>query len=82
MSVKIRLMRTGSTNDACFRCVATDSRTPRDGRCIEQLGWYDPKREGVNYQLKLDRIADWVGKGAQVSKTVASLVRKAKRATA
>lgn len=80
MAVKIRLMRTGSTNDACFRCVATDSRTPRDGRCIEQLGWYDPKRKGANFQLKLDRIDYWVRKGAQVSHTVASLVRKANRA--
>ena len=80
MAVKIRLMRTGSTNDSCFRCVATDSRSPRDGRCLEQLGWYDPKRGGVNFLLKLDRIDHCVQKGAQVSHTAASLIRKAKLA--
>ena len=53
MAVKVRLTRTGARNDACFRLVAADSRSPRDGRFIEILGWYDPKKEGVNFDLKL-----------------------------
>jgi small subunit ribosomal protein S16 len=80
MAVKIRMTRKGSTNDPSFRCVAADSRSPRDGRFIELLGWYDPKRKDKNYELKLDRIEEWVRKGATVSDTVASLVRRARRA--
>ncbi len=79
MSVKIRLTRTGATNDACYRVVAADSRAPRDGRFLEILGWYDPGLKGVNYNIKLDRIDHWIGVGAQVSDTVASLVRKARK---
>jgi len=82
MAVKIRLTRTGATNDACYRVVAAASRSPRDGRRLEILGWYDPGLTGVNYKLKLDRIDHWIGVGAQVSDTVASLVRKARKAVA
>jgi small subunit ribosomal protein S16 len=81
MSVKVRMTRTGGTNDICYRVVATDSRSPRDGRCLEILGWYDPKKPGINFQLKHDRIEHWVKHGAQVSDTVRSLLRKAKKAT-
>ncbi len=77
MAVKVRLTRTGANKDNCFRVVATDSRNPRDGRFIETLGWYDPKREGVNFSLKLERIAYWKGVGAELSDTVRSLVRRA-----
>jgi small subunit ribosomal protein S16 len=59
--------------------VATDGRSPRDGRYLENLGWYDPKKGGVNFALKLDRIAYWKDKGAQLSDTVRSLVRKASK---
>jgi small subunit ribosomal protein S16 len=79
MAVKIRLTRTGATNDACYRVVAADTRSPRDGRRLEILGWYDPGQTGVNFKLKLDRIDYWIGVGAQVSDTVASLVRKARK---
>lgn len=77
MSVKIRLRRVGANNDVSYRVVATDSRSPRDGRFIEVLGWYDPKKTGVNYLLKLDRIQHWTSRGAVVSDTVASLIKKA-----
>jgi small subunit ribosomal protein S16 len=60
--------------------VATDSRAPRDGRFLEILGWYDPKREGENYKLDMDRVGYWQSKGAQVSETVGSLLRRARRA--
>jgi small subunit ribosomal protein S16 len=79
MAVKIRLKRTGTTNEACFRVVAADARSPRDGRNLETLGWYTPTQPGVNFKLKLDRIDHWVGNGAQVSDTVASLIRKSRK---
>ena len=78
--VKIRLRRTGcNNNNASFRVVATDERCPRDGKFLEILGWYDPKREGENFKLDMDRVVYWQSKGAQLSETVASMVRKAKK---
>jgi len=59
--------------------VATDSRSPRDGKFLETLGWYDPKREGENYKLDWERVSYWTSRGAQLSETVASLVRKHQR---
>jgi small subunit ribosomal protein S16 len=81
MAVKIRLRRMGANNDISFRVVATDSRSPRDGRCLEVLGWYNPRAKGETFRLKLDRIAYWKSQGAVVTDTVASLVRKAQKAT-
>ena len=78
--VKIRLRRTGCNNNASYRVVAADERSPRDGKFLEILGWYEPKREGENFKLDLDRVAHWQSKGAQLSETVASMVRKAKKA--
>ena len=80
MSVKIRLTRTGAKNSASFRVVAADSRSPRDGRFLEILGWYDPNMKGVNYELKQDKIEEWKNKGAQLSDTVRSLLKKARNA--
>ena len=77
--IKIRLRRTGCNNNASFRVVATDERSPRDGKFLEILGWYDPKREGENFKLDMDRVSYWQSKGAQMSETVASMVRKAKK---
>lgn len=80
MSVKVRMRRSGGKNDICYRIVATDSRSPRDGSFLENLGWYDPKREGANFSLKLDRIEHWKSKGAILSATVKSLIRRSKKA--
>jgi small subunit ribosomal protein S16 len=80
--VKIRLRRTGCNNNNSFRVVATDERSPRDGKFLEILGWYLPKQEGVNFKVDMERIAYWVSKGAQLSETVASIVRKTKKASA
>ena len=80
MSVKIRMRRTGGKNDICYRIVAADSRSPRDGSFLELLGWYDPKKAGTNFLLKLDRIEYWKSKGAIISDTVRSLIRKSKKA--
>ena len=80
MSVKVRLTRTGANRDNTFRVVATDTRNPRDGRFNEILGWYDPKKKGVNFGLKLDRIEHWIKNGAIVSETVRSLLKRNARA--
>jgi len=82
MAVRIRMTRTGANRDISFRVVATDSRSPRDGQYIELLGWYDPKRSGENCKLKLDRIEYWRKKGAGISATVASLLRRVQRQAA
>jgi len=78
--VKIRLRRTGCNNNAAYRVVAADARSPRDGKFLEILGWYTPKQDGENFKVDLERIAYWQSKGAQLSETVASMVRKAKKA--
>ena len=82
MSVKVRMRRTGGKNDICYRVVATDSRSPRDGSYIEGLGWYDPKKPGINFQINVERIEYWKSKGAIISDTVKSLVKKAKKPVA
>ena len=80
--VKIRLRKTGCNRLATFRVVACDSRSPRDGKCLEILGWSDPRKTADKFGLNLDRIAYWTSQGAQVSETVASLVKQAKKAAA
>jgi small subunit ribosomal protein S16 len=80
MAVRIRLKRIGARNQPAFRIVVADARSPRDGRFIEELGSYDPKRPGTNFTLNLARADYWLSKGAQPSETVASFIKKAKRA--
>ena len=81
MSVKIRLKRTGRHKDAHFRVVAVDSRKRRDGEVIEQIGHYHPQDEYPNAVIDLEKINDWVAKGAQMTDTVRSLVAKLKNAS-
>ena len=78
MAVAIRLRREGALNRPYFKVVVTDSRSPRDGKFIEIVGTYDPKKAGPNSTLKLDRIEHWISKGAQPSDTVRSLIKKIK----
>jgi small subunit ribosomal protein S16 len=82
MSVKIRMKRIGAKNTPVYRIVVADGRSPRDGKCIEELGTYQPLKKGENYTLKLDRANYWVSKGAQPSDTVASFIKKARKAAA
>ncbi len=77
MSVKIRMKRIGAKNQPAFRIVVADSRSPRDGKCIEEIGTYQPLKKGDNVTLKLERAQYWLSKGAQPSGTVASFIRKA-----
>jgi small subunit ribosomal protein S16 len=76
--VVIRLARGGAKKRPFFNVVVTDSRNARDGRFIERLGFYDPKApEGhESLRIALDRLTHWQGQGAQVSDTVARLVKQ------
>ncbi len=78
MAVKIRLRRMGSRNAAFYRVIVQDSRYATTGRFIETLGWYDPKQDGNNFSLNLDRVDYWLGTGAQPSDTANSLIVKAR----
>ena len=82
MAVKIRMKRIGAKNTPAFRIVVADSRSPRDSKCIEELGTYLPQKKGDKYTLDLERATYWLSKGAQPSETVASFIRKSKRAAA
>jgi small subunit ribosomal protein S16 len=63
-----------------YRIVVADSRSPRDGRFIEELGTYTPQKKSTeNFTLKLDRAEYWVSKGAQPSETVASFIKRARK---
>lgn len=75
MAVHIRLQRHGTTNSPFYHIVATDSRSARNGRFLEKLGIYDPKSEPSMVKLDADRIQYWYGIGAQLSPTVAQLVK-------
>ena len=76
------MKRVGAKNTPVFRIVVADSRSPRDGKFIEEIGTYQPLKKGDNFTLNLERAQYWVGKGAQPSDTVASFLRKAKRTVA
>jgi len=80
MPVRIRLKRIGTKNTPVFRIVVADGRSPRDGKCLEELGTYQPRKKENNFTLDLDRANYWVSKGAQPSDTVASFIKKAKKA--
>lgn len=78
MAVKLRLKRFGRKNRSFFRLNAVDARSPRDGRVIEQLGFYDPHSKDANAQFKadLERCRYWLDQGAIPSETVSSLLKR------
>jgi len=76
------MKRVGAKNTPAFRIVVADSRSPRDGKFIEEIGTYNPLKKGDNFSLKLERAQYWLGKGAQPSETVASFIKKANKAAA
>jgi len=80
MAVKIRMKRVGTKNAPVFRIVVADGRSPRDGKFIEEIGLYQPLKQGDNFSLKLDRAQYWIGQGAQPSDTVASFIKKLSKA--
>jgi small subunit ribosomal protein S16 len=81
MAVSIRLRREGARNRPYYKVVVADSRSPRDGKFIEIIGTYDPKKADHNSTLKLDRIDHWISQGAQPSDTVRSLIKKNRKQT-
>ena len=76
MAVHIRLKRQGRKKRPFYRVIAIDSRSHREGREIERLGWYDPIKEGLSVEFKEDRIFHWLGQGAIPTDTVNSLMRQ------
>jgi small subunit ribosomal protein S16 len=77
--VKIRLARVGAKKHPFYRVVAIDERRPRDGRALEFLGTYDPGPDPEKIDLRTERIEAWLAQGAQLTPTVRSLVRRARR---
>ena len=78
MAVRLRLKRLGRRHQVFFRLGAMDSRSPRDGRVIEELGWYDPKAKTPEKQvsLKRERIEHWLKSGALPTETVCQLLKR------
>ena len=76
------MKRVGAKNAPYFRIVVADSRSPRDGKFIEEIGTYQPMKKGDNVKVDLDRAKYWISKGAQPSGTVASFLKKLGKAAA
>ena len=76
MSVKIRLTRTGAKKAPTYRVIVADSRSPRDGRFIEEIGHYNPRREPVEVVINEERAKVWLKNGAQPTETVKALLKK------
>ena len=78
MAVRLRLKKMGRRHRSFYRVSAIDSRSPRDGRAIEELGWYDPENKDPQQQLrvKLDRLQYWLSVGAIPSPTVADMMKR------
>ncbi|MEA1935802.1 MAG: 30S ribosomal protein S16 [Thermodesulfobacteriota bacterium] len=76
MAVKIRLTRMGTKKKPFYRIVVADVESPRDGRFIEIVGNYDPKKNPAEVNLKEDRIIKWLSKGAKPTLTVSQLLKK------
>jgi len=74
--LSIRLRRAGATRKPHYRVVVADSREPRDGRFVEVLGHYDPRKDPAVVKIDAERTEYWIGKGAQPSDTVRSLLKQ------
>ena len=74
--VKIRLRRMGAKKAPWYRIVVADSRAPRDGRFIEEVGTYDPASDSEKLKVNMDRVQYWISKGAQPTDTVRGLMKK------
>jgi len=75
--VKIRLQRVGAKKAPFYKIVVADSRYPRDGRIIEEIGNYDPMKDPAVIHFKEGKVDEWIKKGAQPTDTVKSLIKKA-----
>ena len=79
--LSIRLRRAGATRKPHYRVVVADSREPRDGRFVEVLGHYDPRKDPAVVKIDTERTEYWIGKGAQPSDTVRSLLKQQAKTT-
>ena len=75
MAVKIRLTRLGKKKQPTYRVIVADERSPRDGRFINELGFYDPTQEPSVVKIDTDKAKDWIAKGAKPTDTVAKLLK-------
>ena len=76
MAVKIRLRRLGAKRAPFYRVVVADSRFPRDGRFIEEIGYYDPNKNPADVKIDADKAKQWIANGAQPTDTVKALLKK------
>ena len=76
MAVKIRLRRMGAKKAPFYRVVVADSRFPRDGRFIEELGYYDPTKDPAVVKIEAEKAQKWIANGAQPTDTVKALLKK------
>ena len=81
MGVKIRLTRVGTKKKSFYRVVVAHSDAPRDGRFIEQLGTYDPGKDPAVIHLDSEKVERWVSRGAQPTRIVTQLIKRAKAAS-
>lgn len=77
MAVKIRLRRMGQKKAPFYRIVVADSRSPRDGRCIEEIGYYDPTKEPSDIRVDEEAAKKWLANGAQPTQTVEKILKTA-----
>lgn len=78
MAVRIRLKRVGAKKKPFYRIVVADARSPRDGRFIEEIGYYNPGTDPATVVVNMEKVTDWVSKGAQPSDRVKILLNNAK----
>ena len=76
MAVKMRLRRIGAKKAPFYRVIVADSRSPRDGRFIEEIGYYNPLTEPAEIKIDAEKAKKWIGNGAQPTETVKSLLKK------
>lgn len=76
MAVKMRLRRMGAKKSPFYRIVVADSRYPRDGRFIEEVGYYNPSNEKTEIKIDVEKAKQWIANGAQPTDTVKSLLKK------
>lgn len=76
MPTTIRLARFGGKKNPFYRIVVADSRAPRNGRCLEQVGFYDPSKKPVRVEFRTEQLTRWLRSGARPSQTVAQLLKK------
>lgn len=78
MAVKIRLRRMGAKKAPFYRIVVADSRSPRDGRCIEEIGYFNPMVEPAEVKLDMEKVDKWIKNGAQPTERVKSIINSEK----